>query len=190
MGGVHADSNAIACALGLTPSTVRQDFSHLPIRGAPKRGYNIRQMERALAGKVGIDSEKPAIVVGAGNLGRTLTLRTDLRRYGFLVRAIVDVDPAIIGARVGSLTVEDMSDLADIARTRDIEIGILAVPSSSAQSAANMLILAGVRGILNLTFARVVAPRRVFVVNDAVISSLLTLSWAMNRRRNATTARA
>ena len=47
---------------------------------------------------------------------------------------------------------------------------------------ADRLVLAGVRGLLNLALTRVVVPRRVRLVDSRFVSSLLVLSASLGRR--------
>lgn len=175
-------SHEIAYALGLTPSTVRQDFTYLDFFGRAHRGYRIDRTERVLSDVLDMQNEKRVVIVGGGNLGRALALHGNLGRYGFHVRGIVDVDSKIIGENVGDLTVQSMDNLVDVVQKERIDIGVIAVPANSAQHAADRLILAGIRGILNLAFTRVVSPRRVPVVDGRIVSSLLLLSHAMGHR--------
>lgn len=172
-------SQEIARDLGLTPSTVRQDFTHLKILGVAKRGYDIDGLERVFSHALDMDKEKRVVIVGAGNLGRALALHGNLGRYDFHVRAIVDVNPKVIGDNIGNLTVQSMECLVDIVRDERIDIGVIAVPAPSAQEVADRLIMAGVRGILNLAFTRVITPRRVRSVDGRIVSSLLLLSCTM-----------
>lgn len=169
-------SREIAYSLGITPSCVRQDFTHLKIRGISKRGYKVELLDEVLTGSLAADKEKRVAIVGAGHLGQSLAVHGGLARYGFRVCAILDIKRGVIGRKVGHLTVRSMDDLPDVVREEQIDIGLIAVPAESAQKAADRLILCGVTGLLNLALTRITARRDVHVVNSRIVADLLMLS--------------
>jgi len=175
----YVNSTEIARVLGLTASTVRQDFSHLGLTGTSKLGYDTHSLNEALTKLLDIHREKRVVIVGAGNLGRALALHGNFTRYGFFVTAIVDTNPDIIGKKVGDLTVHPMKDILNIVQQEKLDIGIIAVPAESAQKVADHLILTGIKGLLNMAFTRIVAPANVTVVNARIVSDLLRLSFRM-----------
>jgi len=175
----YVSSGVIARDLGLTPSTVRQDFTHLDFSGISRRGYDADKVERVLTSVLDMEQDKRLVIVGAGNLGRSLVMHGNLGRYGFRVEAIVDSDRSVIGTLAGHLIVQNVDHLVDVVREEKIDIGVIAVPSASAQRVADRLILSGVRGILNLAFTRVLAPKRVQIVDGRIVQSLLLLSCSM-----------
>jgi redox-sensing transcriptional repressor len=178
-GASNLRSHDIARALGLTTSTVRQDFTHLDFYGVSQHGYDVALMEKVLAHTLGLDSKKNLVIIGAGNMGRALATNGNFGRFGFCVRGIFDIDPGIVGDKVGDLVVQHVEQLTEFVAGSGIEIGVIAVPSKAAQSAADRLVLSGVKGLLNLAFTRVVAPRNVNVVDGRIVSSMLQLSCMM-----------
>lgn len=172
-------SSELAEALGLTSSTVRQDLSHIDFRGISKRGYSTAGLEASLAQTLGADHEVCCVVVGAGNLGRALALHEEFLRQGFRICGIFDNSPALIGKKVGRLVVQSVQELPAVVCGQDVDIGIVAVPHASAQQVADHLILAGVRGLLNLTTAHIVVPRKVAIVDARVLASLRELAYAV-----------
>ena len=169
-------SQEIAESLGITPSCVRQDFTHLAVRGISKKGYRVAHLDQVLSKCLGSNREKRVAIVGAGHLGQSLALHGALARYGFRVSAILDESKKVIGRKVGHLTVHSMGELPDIVRQDRIDIGIIAVPAESAQRVADLLILCGVKGLLNLALTRTTAPAGVHLVNSRIVADLLMLS--------------
>jgi len=172
-------SHVIAMRLGFTSSTVRQDLTYLDFSGSSKFGYSTDSLGKALCAKLGADARWTMIVIGAGNLGRALALYEGFRRRGFRIRAIFDSDPAKTGSRVGRFTVRHVSEMPAAVRRFRVDVGIIAVPEASAQEVADILVLAGVRGLLNLAPTRVVTPAGVPVIDSRVVASLLELSYAI-----------
>ena len=68
---------------------------------------------------------------------------------GFRIVALFDTDPAKIGHQVDGLEIHGMADLPSILRRTGADLGLLTVPSEAAQSVADALVAAGIRGVLN-----------------------------------------
>jgi len=169
-------SQDIADTLGLTSSTVRQDLSYLDFSGVSKRGYETCGLEKVLAEVLGADVPWKMVVVGAGNLGKALALHEEFSRRGFTIIGIFDADVKKIGKKVGNLTVLNTREIPSVVAGEKVDIGVIAVPASAAQAVADMLIMSGVKGLLNLALTHIVAPRHVPVIDSRVVSSLLELS--------------
>jgi len=178
-----ASSKDLAEALGLTSSTVRQDLFHLDLTGVSKRGYDTRQLESVLRRELGTHRLQRLVIVGAGNLGCALALHGDLTQNGFEPCGIFDACEDVVGARVGGLTVAPMSALKSVVRAKRVAIGIIAVPAESAQQVADLLVAAGVKGLLNLAYVHVKVPRGVSVVDARLLGSLQQLSYAVHSRK-------
>lgn len=173
-------STELAEQLGLTSSTVRQDFSYFDFSGISKRGYETQGLQRMLMDILGANTTWKVVVVGAGNLGRALALHEEFARRGFHIVGIFDADEAKHGMKIGNLTVRSMQELGATVTQNDVTIGIVAVPAAAAQSVADMLILCGVKGLLNMALTHVVAPKTVAVIDSRIVASLLELSHAIS----------
>jgi len=181
-GAEWVSSATLARALGLTSSTVRQDLTHITFSGISKRGYRVKGLERALSEVLGADRSWEVVVVGAGNLGRALALHEDFTRRGIHICGIFDNDRAVVGQRVGGLTVGGMQTLRRTVRKHGAAMGIIAVPAAAAQEVADALVAAGVKGLLNLTLTHIATPPGVPVIDSRIAAGLQELSHAI---RNA-----
>ncbi|MBI2441791.1 MAG: redox-sensing transcriptional repressor Rex [Lentisphaerae bacterium] len=175
-------SQDLADTLGLTSSTVRQDFSHFDFSGIAKRGYLLKGLEAMLAEVLGADANINMVIIGAGNLGRALALHGQFPARGFKIVGLFDKDPRIVGRKVGRLEVQAMKALPGVIRKSQVAIGVITVPAASAQEVADQLIAAGIRGLLNLAYVHLVVPRHVAVVDARIISSLQELSYAIKAK--------
>lgn len=182
-------SRQMAWSLGLTSSTVRQDLTHLAAHGIAKRGYRVDVLRSQLRDVLGIGAPWNVAIIGAGNVGCSLAAHADLRGATFNVVAIFDNDPRVVGKRVGTLSVRSMRALPRLVAELRIDIGILAVPSSSAQRAADHLVMARVPGILNLASAFLKVSSRTALVNSRLIEYLLELSHMIQAKRACGTGR-
>ena len=172
-------SQDIADNLGLTSSTVRQDLSYLDFSGVSKKGYETRGLEKVLSEVLGADVQWKMVVVGAGNLGKALALHEEFSRRGFNIVGIFDADLKKIGRKVGDLTIMGHREIPMVISEKKVDIGVIAVPSSAAQSVADMLIMSGIKGLLNLALTHIVAPKHIPVIDSRVVASLLELSHTL-----------
>lgn len=178
-------SRELAERLGLTSATVRHDISHVNFSGISKRGYETEGLQRVLAGMLGVDTTWNMVVVGAGNLGCALALHEDFGRRGFNICGIFDNDPGKVGNQVGALVVKDMRELSRFVRARQVDIGVIAVPSAAAQAVSEAFVDAGVKGLLNLALAHIVVPDDICVVDSRIVASVMELSHALKFKANA-----
>ncbi len=176
-------STGLAEQLGLTSSTVRQDFSYFDFSGISKRGYEVQGLRSMLENILGADTEWKVVVVGAGNLGHALALHEEFARRSFHIVDVFDADPAKEGMSIGALKVKPMSQLAEVVKLRDVSMGIVAVPAVAAQSVADLLVAAGVKGLLNMALTHITAPETVSVIDSRIVASLLELSHSVSFSR-------
>ena len=177
-----ASSQDIADALGLTSSTVRQDLSHMDLKGISKKGYEIVQLEAVLRQVLGADMMHRMVIIGAGNLGRALAAHGDFGRRGFEICGLFDQDESLKGLSVGGLNVKTMPELAREAEKKRIDIGVIAVPTQAAQLVADQLVEAGVPAILNLAYKHIQVPEGVTVVDARLMESLQELAYVLGQR--------
>mgnify|MGYP001466760858 CR=1 FL=1 len=172
-------SMELAETLGLTSSTVRQDLSYLDFSGTSKRGYATAGLSQVLKGALGADIGWNMVVVGAGNLGRALALHEEFVRRGFNIVGIFDNDPKLVGRRIGRLTVQGMRDMPAVIGEKNVAIGVIAVPAPAAQNVSDILIASGIKGLLNLSLAHLIAPSRVAIIHSRMVASLMELTHAI-----------
>jgi redox-sensing transcriptional repressor len=175
-GARWVSSSELADALGLTSSTVRQDLSHLDISGISRRGYDTDAFEEVLHRELDGGKTWSTVIVGAGNMGRALASHQEFEEHGFKVQALFDRDESIVGRQMGGVSVKPIVGLSDFVRENRVDLGIIAVPSSSAQEVADQLVAAGLKGILNLARSHVKVPEDVVVLNTRLLEYLQELA--------------
>jgi redox-sensing transcriptional repressor len=175
-GAEWISSAELADGLGLTSSTVRQDLSYIDFYGVSKKGYEISGLCRILESILGADAKWKVVVAGAGNIGRALALHQEFARKGFVIMGLYDSDKSKIGKKTGGLVIQNIADMPGFISSEKIDIGIIAVPATVAQHVADLMVVAGIKGILNLAVTHLTLPRYVGVVDFRVMSSLLELT--------------
>jgi len=171
-------SGALAEAVGVHPDQVRKDLSHLATRGVRGVGYDVRALIVETSTILGLDEERTVVLVGAGNLGRALAAYEGFAPQGFRLVAVLDVDAAVVGTRIGGLTVTHLDTLAAVVRREQVDMGVVAVPGPAAQAVVDAMVAAGLRAVLNFAPVHVRVPDTVAVRRVDLSTELQMLSFA------------
>lgn len=172
----HISSQSLADFVGVQSWQIRKDFSYFGDFGTPGVGYNIDRLAREIKKILRLDVIRQAALVGVGDLGSALLAYPGFATYGLDIAAAFDVDPKKIGTEVNGIRIEDAATLDTVGR-RGISLAVIAVPRAAAQNTVDKLVEAGIRGILNFAPCKVVAPRRVKVINLDIAMELARLPY-------------
>jgi redox-sensing transcriptional repressor len=109
-------------------------------------------------------------------LGSALLSFPGFRMYGFEIAAAFDIDRRKIGRKRTGVLIEDLAALGRL-ETRGISLGLIAVPERAAQTVADALVEAGIKGILNFSPRHLAVPRRVKVITIDIAMDLARLPY-------------
>jgi len=163
MGKSRISSQEISDYTNINATQIRRDLSALGKFGKRGVGYNIDGLLGEIRKILRTQGQHNIIVVGAGRLGEAILSSPIFAEHGIHIAAVVDTDPEKVGRTVGNVDVSDYGDLADLVREKNIIVGVLAVPASSAQQAAQDLVDAGLKIIFNYSEALLDVPSDVQV---------------------------
>lgn len=173
-GGVErVSSTALSRELGVDAAKIAKDLSQLSIRGKTRVGYEVEELESALAQFLGFKVSHAAVMIGAGSLGAALIADEGLSRYGLSITAGFDINPLLVGKLIAGRPIHHIDDLRS--RRGDADIAIIAVPVEAAQEAAQACIAAGIKALWNFTPRRLRVPEGVVVQNTSIYSSLAVM---------------
>ncbi len=179
-GIVRISSGTLADRMGLTASQVRQDFNCFGGFGQQGYGYNVAELRAAIASIMHIDQDRPAIIVGAGNLGKALITNFNFAKYGVHLVAAFDSNPALIGTEIAGVPVYSCRSLEEIMEQYHPVIAILTLPKLHAKAAAQRLIACGIKGIWNFTNSDLhLDMPQIPVENIHFSESLMVLSYKL-----------
>jgi redox-sensing transcriptional repressor len=172
-------SSDLSKRMKLTASQIRQDLNNFGGFGQQGYGYNIKNLHDEIAKILNIDNEHEMIIVGAGHLGQALANYTNFRKRGFIVKAIFDKDPSIIGNMVGEIQIQPMEKLESVIRENDIKMAAVCIPKGPAIKVVEQLIDAGIVGIWNFAHVDLDVPENIVIENVHLSESLMRLSYRM-----------
>jgi len=175
-------SEQLADLAGVNAAKVRKDLSYFGTYGTRGVGYEVDQLLVEIRRELGLTHDWPCVIVGAGNLGSALAKFAGFADRGFSVVSVVAVEEEKVGQHVGDIVVHHQDQLAELVRQHEIIIGIITTPPSAAQEAANRLVEAGVRSILNFAPTVLDLPRDVLVREVDVAVELQILAFHEERR--------
>jgi len=156
-------SEELAEHAGVNAAKVRKDLSYLGSYGTRGVGYDVAYLVYQISRELGLHQDWNVVIVGAGNLGRALANFRGFSSRGFPIAGIVDIDRDKVGRKIAGVEVRHVDDLRDIVRARAVSIGVIATPADAAQSAADRLVVAGVRSILNFASSVLTVPDAISV---------------------------
>lgn len=156
-------SHELGQRLGISSAQIRKDLSHFGGFGKQGTGYQIEYLQEKLRKVLNIDREWEVALIGIGDLGKAIAHYRGFSDRGFHIACLFDSAPEKIGQKVGDFTVRPISELKSTIQAENIRLAMVAVPAEYAQDVANILVDAGVRGILNYAPINLTVPANVQV---------------------------
>jgi redox-sensing transcriptional repressor len=172
-------SQSLAKALHVNPSQIRKDFSYFGEFGTRGVGYDTKQLIQELRTILNLDRTWRFALIGVGNIGSALLRNPELKRQGFEIVLAFDKDPRRIGKKIGPLTVEHVSHVAERIREEKVQLAIIATPVECAQETADKIIQAGIKGVLCFAPCHLRIPEEVRVVPIDIPMALGKLVYHM-----------
>lgn len=157
-------SSALAELCGANAAQIRKDLTYFGEFGIRGVGYFVKELHFDIRKVLGLNKRRNVALIGVGNLGRALLCYSNFSEHGYNFVAAFDTDPGKAGLTLPcGVTVTPMETLTDIAREKEIDIAIITTPAASAQAAADAIVRAGIKGILNFAPAQISTPKQVKV---------------------------
>jgi redox-sensing transcriptional repressor len=173
-------STELSEAVQVDSATIRRDFSYFGELGKRGYGYDVENLMNFFAKTLNDDELTNVALIGVGNLGSALLKFKFHQSNSIRVSCAFDINENIVGRIVDGIPVYPMSDMMEQIRIQQIEVAILTLPARKAQEVVNQLADAGIKGILNFTAARLVAPGDVLIQNVDLTNELQTLIYFLH----------
>lgn len=173
----HVYSHQLAKSVGVTPAQLRRDLSHFGTFGSTARGYNVEALIRAISSELGTDSVQNVILIGLGNLGRTLLSYNNFEDRGFHIAAVFDIDSDKCGKVFAGRRCYHLDELEQVAPTLDATLAILATRRTGVEELITRLSQLHINCILNFVPKTLVPPPGMFIEDVDISSKLEKLSF-------------
>ena len=179
-GYVRISSRELSEKMGLTASQIRQDFNCFGEFGQQGYGYNVSDLRFEIGKILGLNVQTPMILLGAGNLGTAIASHIDFKNKGFDLIGAFDSNPELVGKKIGSLSVCDISELEKFCNDNKPVAAILCIPMTAAEKMVDTLIGYGIKAFWNFTHYDIrINHENVAVENVHLGDSLTTLSYGL-----------
>ncbi|MBR5913551.1 MAG: redox-sensing transcriptional repressor Rex [Selenomonadaceae bacterium] len=175
-------SSRLAKILDVTPEQIRKDFLDLGQSGIKGVGYRVDTLKRGMENLLGLQYRWHLAIVGIGHLGTALANYKNFPLMGFQINALFDVDENLIGQKINGVKIYDFAKLDSVVVRKIIDIGVITVPDTKAQSVADSLISVGVKGIWNFAPIKISVPPEITLVNEDLSIGLSNLSYHLSKK--------
>jgi redox-sensing transcriptional repressor len=170
-------SAQLATKCMVNAAQVRKDLAYFGEFGIRGVGYYVKDLLNDIKRILGLNKEWKMALIGVGNLGSALLSYKDFLKLNYKIVAAFDIDPPRVIGRVSEklgkpVEVLHINRIKEVAKERKIEIGLITTPPSEAQRAADLLVEAEVKGILNFAPAQITVPEG-YVVKDVFFTTIL-----------------
>jgi len=172
-------SETLALHNGVTAAQVRKDLSCFGAFGRRGLGYGVVDLRKNIGRIMGLDRTWKVALCGVGNIGRALLDYDQFRVQDFQITVAFDKDPAKIGKTIHGVAVRDEVNLERDVNAENVDIAVVAVPASVAQSIVDRLIAGGVRAILNFAPINIKVPEWVYIRNENMAMEIEALAFAL-----------
>lgn len=180
-GTEHISATKIAEALGLGDVMVRKDLAKVSSGARRKLGYVREKLICDMESFLDINTSTGAVVIGAGKLGQALLDYSGFEETGLDILAGFDERPSAKKSDKGK-PVFSMEKLEPFCISHDVRIGIIAVPSASAQAVCDRLVACGIHAIWNFAPVHLSLPEEIVVQNENLAVSLTALRLQMRSK--------
>lgn len=164
-------SAEIESRTGWSSHTIRKDISFLPGAHAGSSGYDVAALRETIKTSLGLGMARKFCVVGLGRLGSAYLNFPAFADEGFELSAGFDSSVNRVEILKSPVPLYPAYKIAEVVSRFGIELALLCVPAAAAQSCAEKLVSAGIRGIVNfapvvLEVAAEISVRNVYVVDE------------------------
>jgi redox-sensing transcriptional repressor len=178
-------SRELAAQLGTTASQVRQDFNCLgDVNGRQGIGYSVENLISILEQLLfGTGERLPAILLGCGRLGKTVSRFIATDANGYTLTAAFDVDPETVGKTINGIEVRHTDELEAFCNANHPQVAVLCVPRASAEELSGRLVALGIKGYWNFSHYDLSVPYPDTIVENVHLGdSLMSLGFRLRNQ--------
>jgi len=178
-------SQELASQANVNPAQLRKDLSYFGRFGVRGVGYSVNTLLQSISSILGVMEERNVILVGAGPITQALLRHPGFAQQGYRFEAVFDLDERNIGTVMDNgMEVQPLNKLKEIVKEKNVELAVIAVPSEQGQEVGDILVDAGIKGILSFSPNRIKVPKNVSIqyVDFTILLDSLTYNISNGRR--------
>lgn len=179
----YATATKISVFSDIHQTLVRKDLAFTNVINVPQKGFKITELALAIEKMLNWKDTSACYLVGAGKLGSALLGYQEFSQKGLAIKAVFDNDPEVIGSTIHGIQVHSVLEFTAWATRNMIQIGIITVPSDSAQLIADIMVHSGIKAIWNFTPYKIQVPPDIIVEQVDMFASLAVLSRRLAEKK-------
>ena len=176
-GTINTFSVDLAELSGCTAVQVRSDLMCVGYSGSPQNGYIVKELHKKIQALIEPTEGISMALIGIGNLGRAILGYFGRLHPKFNLIAAFDTDENKTNRVICGCKCYPISEIRGVLLPNSVQLGIITVPSSVAQEAANLLSAIGVKGIVNFAPTPIKLPNDIFVENMDITSTFEKVAY-------------
>lgn len=177
----NVSATVMARDLNLGDVQVRKDLAKVSAAGRRRTGRSRQRLIMDIESYLDITTDTGTILVGTGKLGQALLDYNGFEESGMNLMAGFDINP-IADQTSGGKPIYPLNRLESFCRHYNVHIGIIAVPSESAQEICDCLVSCGIKAIWNFAPVSLKVPDGVVVHSENLAVSLTALRLQMKKK--------
>ncbi|MEA3505023.1 MAG: redox-sensing transcriptional repressor Rex [Bacteroidota bacterium] len=173
----HIFSHQIAKLHHITPVQVRRDIMLIGYTGTLRKGYDIKELVALIGDIIDTKEGQNVAIIGIGNLGKALMSYLNGKRAKLDIVAGFDSNPEKTDCLYAGVRCYHIDKIKEIIEKENITIAVITTPAKVSQNIAEILVEAGIKGILNYTPKAISVPEHIYLEEYDMITSLEKVSF-------------
>ena len=178
----RVSSKELSNRMGITASQIRQDLNCFGGFGQQGYGYNVESLYNEIGNILGVNNKFHTIIIGAGNMGQALANYPNFERRGFLLTAIFDINPKLVGKKIKNIEIMHLDTVEEFIKHNRVDIAMITVPSENTSEIAEKMARLGIKGLWNFSPMDLKLPYDIIIENVHLSDSLMVLGYKMNEK--------
>ena len=177
------NSQTLGKRLQITSAQIRKDLSYFGKFGKQGQGYSTEFLIKELKTEMGLHKKWNSCIVGTGRLGQSIINYPEFTPEGFKIVAAFDSNATNLNLthEINFIPVLGMEQLSKTIIDKSINVAIVSVPATDAQNVIDLLVLEGIKGILNYAPISPKVPEDVVIRNIDPILSLQSMAFYLKK---------
>ncbi|HAN78150.1 MAG TPA: redox-sensing transcriptional repressor Rex [Bacteroidales bacterium] len=165
-------SHDLAARLNLTPVQVRRDLMLIGYSGQIRKGYHVTELRNHISETIDSHLAINIAIFGIGDLGKALAGYFMGKHNKMNLVAAFDIDPNKVGKVIAGVKCYHLSEINQKVKELNLSIALLTVPTNVAEQVAEIIVLSGIKGIMNYTTVPLTVTSEVCLEEYDMITSL------------------
>lgn len=169
-------SHDLARAIQVKPVQVRKDIMLLGFTGSTNNGYSVVKLIKQIDKKLKFKDVQKIALVGISTIGGAteIYLETDDKAFDISACFLMYEDTRSVKM---TYPVYSIDKIPEIVKKEEITLAVLGMPPEYAQNICDILVMSGIKGILNLSSTILNVPEGVLVNDFDVITYLEKMAY-------------